>query len=221
MKKLKHSMFSILMGAVIFTGITISASSLHANDNGDWGSGFALSFPQAAGDTKDYINRGFGFDLNVTYQKPDSIFGLRFDGIYAGFQLTDQVIENVSHADQGYANVWGAGANLMLTPKSAEKFKPHLYAGPGFYYQHAEATRYGYSNGYVCDPYWGCYPSSSGQYSVASQSTSRLGWQGGAGLEVCFDSGGALTLDVQYVSINNTNANLEFMPLNIGYEWHF
>lgn len=185
------------------------------------GFGFSIGFPQAVGESTDLIEHGFGFDLNYNMQFPDSFLGLRFDGSYSGFQLTNGAVNTVPFATDGYVNIWGLGANVMLSPKSGKKVKPQLYAGPGFYYQSAYATRYGYSSGGgYCDPYWGCYTYGTST-TVDHEETGRLGYQGGASLKICFDNGGALLLDAQYVVINNAHGNLEYMPLNIGYEYRF
>jgi hypothetical protein len=48
------------------------------------------------------------------------------------------------------------------------------------------------------------------------------GGRGGAGLDFFFDDGGvALSVNVQYIRINNTQVDMEIMPINVGYKVMF
>jgi opacity protein-like surface antigen len=184
--------------------------------------GFALSFPEETGGTKEVLRQGFGFDFHTAYTKPDSVFGIRFDASHASFSLSDTVLKHVDGADSGYMVAWGGGASLQIQPKHSKRIKPTIYAGPGLYYERAEATRDGVTTGIICDPWFGCYEALvPGQVGVAKISTTRMGWQGGADIDFTFDGGGAFSIGVQYVRINNTNVDTEYIPINVGYTQRF
>ena len=219
MRKNKWSWFA---ACLILAGLLGVSNSVYAEYNEPWGVGFSIGWPQPAGKTKEFMGPGFGIGLHGTWQKEDSFLGVRLDGLYSGHNLTNQVVNGITFSQDGYINIWGIAASLMLTPRGAEKFKPHIYAGPGYFYQIAETYRYGATAGWVCDPWWGCYPVST-TTEVAHKSRASFGLLAGAGLEICFERYGSLVLDVQYIAIDNEggNDNTEFVPLNIGYKWRF
>lgn len=207
-----------LVVTVIFLGSPIN--SVRADVNGPYNMGFNLNFPVPAGDTSDVLNDGFGFGLDLGYRKETCPLGVRLDMIYENFGLTSSVLNQIRKADSGYASTWGFDLSAVLTPPNANKIRPYIQAGPGFYYEHAEANNFSGSGGYYCDPWFGCYYIGNSQ-TVADWSTWRLGWMGGAGLNVEFDGGGALFLQAQYHMINNAHANTEFVPIAIGYRQSF
>jgi opacity protein-like surface antigen len=125
-------------------------------------------------------------------------------------------VARLDNATEGFYNVFGGGASVVLSPPVTKWLRPSLYVGPGLYYEHAEAT---WDEG--CDPVFGC-STGGGDYTTTRINTTRLGWQGGAGLDFVFDDGGgAISLNVQYIQINNTNADMTFIPINIGYKVMF
>ena len=183
---------------------------------GPWNMGYALSFTQPTGDSTNILENGMGLNFNVAYHQPHSLVGVRFDALFAGAKLQQSVIDRLDHASEGNFKMFGGGASLELSPRSYKFIKPSIYAGPGLYYEHAQAT---WDEG--CDPLFGC-PSGGGDYTTSTLNTTRIGFQGGAGLAFLFDEGlGAVTLDVQYIHVNNTHSALELIPINIGYKIAF
>lgn len=212
----------LLLIAAFVVGVVSGGGTLRADENGPWKMGFALSFPEETGGTKDVLRQGFGFDFHTAYTKTDSVLGVRFDASHASFGLSDNVLKHIDGADSGYAVFWGLGANVQVQPIHSKRVKPTLYAGPGLYYERAEATRDGVTTGIICDPWFGCYEALvPGQVGIAKKSTTRMGWQGGMDIDFTFDGGGALSLGVQYVRISNTNVDTEYIPINIGYSQRF
>ena len=117
-------------------------------------------------------------------------------------------------------NVWGLDTSIVLAPPNADKIRPYIQFGPGFYYEHAEALRVTNNGPVVCDPWFGCYETGTVQ-SVQEETTWRLGWMGGFGLNIENARGGALFLQAQYHLVNNTNRDLEFVPISIGFRQSF
>lgn len=181
-----------------------------------WNMGFALSFPRGTGETESVVEDGFGLDFYFGYQNPRRLLGFRFDTMYASFNLTDAVTTRLQNASEGNLAVFGGGPSLVICPPLGKYLRPSLYAGPGLYYEHASAT---WDDS--CDPLFGCGAGGS-DYNTSNMSTTRLGWQGGVGLDLLFDGGlGAISFNVQYVTINNTQADVQFIPINIGYKVFF
>ena len=212
MKKMSgfYRLLTLLMGVVVFFPINIKAEEV-----GPWNAGFALSFPQPTGEMEGVLKNGFGVNFHVGHHRPDQWVGYRFDAFYNSFKLEPGVIERIPGASDGFARVIGGSPSVVLAPPVRKWLRPSLYFGPGLYYQNAETTSSD------CEPYFGC-PSGSGGTGAARLTTTRLGWQGGAGLDFLFDEGwGAISFNVQYVQVNNTNADMTFMPINFGYKVAF
>lgn len=203
----------LAMGVAVWVGV---APLVAATEPGPWSMGYAFSFVQPTGDSTTVLENGMGLNFNVGYQQPDRLLGVRLDFLYAGAKLQQSVIDRLDNASEGNFKMFGGGASLLVSPPSFKTLRPSLYAGPGVYYEHAQAT---WDEG--CDPLFGC-PAGGGSYNTSTLNTTRLGWQGGAGLELLFDGGlGALTLDVQYIRVNNTHGATELIPINIGFKVKF
>lgn len=203
----------LAMGVSLLIG---TAPLTAAEGPGPWNMGYAFSFVQPTGDSTNELQNGMGLNFNVGYQQPQRLLGVRVDMIYAGAKLQQSVIDRLDNASEGNFKMFGGGASLVLSPKSFKTLKPSIYAGPGVYYEHAQAT---WDEG--CDPLFGC-PAGGGSYNTETLNTTRLGWQGGAGLELLFDGGlGALTLDVQFIHVDNTHGATELIPINVGFKVMF
>src|SRR5262245_52284475 len=128
---------------VLAAALGLSAADGWAEDLGPWTAGFSIGMPQAAGQTKDTLESGFGLNFNFGWRPPEKSLGFRVDVIHASFDLSDATLRHIDSADSGYAAVWGIGASALITPKRAMRFKPYFYAGPGMYLVTAEVTRVG------------------------------------------------------------------------------
>lgn len=210
----------LLVSAIISTFVLVPSGQAGAEVNGPGSFGFNLGFPVGAGDTGDMINDGFGFGLDLGYRPEHSALGFRLDMVYASFDLSSNVLQQINYVNDGYATVWGFDASVVLTPPNANTIRPYLQFGPGFYYQHAEALRVSGGGGVVCDPWFGCWDTGTVQ-TVQDWTTWRLGWVGGAGINIENSNGGALFLQTQYHLINNAHRDLEFVPISIGYRQSF
>jgi opacity protein-like surface antigen len=208
------------IAASSFAMALMTAPAARATEMGPYNVGFNLNFPQPAGDSAAVIKDGFGFGLDVGYRPEGSPLGLRLDVSHGSFDLTQNAINKIDHADSGWASFWAFDMSAVLTTPNSERMRPYLQFGPGIYHEQAEASRNTAGGGFVCDPYFGCWDYSNTE-GVADFSTWRLGWMGGAGLNIEFDHGGALFLQAQYHVINNTKKDLEFVPLAIGFRQWF
>lgn len=203
----------LAMGVSLLIG---TAPLTAADGPGPWNMGYAFSFVQPTGDSTNVLEKGLGLDFNFGYHPPERLVGVRMDVLYVGAKLSPSVIARLDNASEGNFKMFGGGASVVISPPAMKRLKPSLYAGPGLYYEHAQAT---WDEG--CDPVFGC-PAGGGSYNTSTLNTTRMGWQGGAGLAFLFDEGlGALTLDVQYVRVDNTHGATELIPINIGFKVMF
>lgn len=203
----------VAAGLSLFMGVT---PLIAVETPGPWNMGYAFSFVQPTGDSTNVLENGMGLNFNFGYHRPERLVGLRMDFLFAGAKLSPSTIARLDNASEGNFKMFGGGASVVVSPPGLKHIKPSLYAGPGLYYEHAQAT---WDEG--CDPLFGC-PAGGGSYNTSTLNTTRMGWQGGAGLNFLFDEGlGALTLDVQFVHINNTHGATELIPINIGYKVNF
>ena len=76
-----------------------------------------------------------------------------------------------------------------------------------------QLTEYGY--GYVCNPWWGWCYTGTGNTVVASNSTTRFGWNGGVGMAFRLQ-GPTLFIEARYTRIETSPQPLEFVPVTIG-----
>lgn len=205
---------------IFVVGIVLAAVPYgHADTAGPASFGFNLNFPVGAGDTGDMVNDGFGFGMDFGYRPEESPLGIRLDMVYSSFDLSSNVLKEINYVNDGYATVWGFDASAVLTFPHADKIRPYIQAGPGFYYEHAEALRVT-GGGVVCDPWFGCWDTGYAE-TVQDFSTWRLGWVGGAGLNIESQTGGALFLQLQYHFINNSSRDFEFVPIAVGFRQSF
>ncbi|MBL0057827.1 MAG: outer membrane beta-barrel protein [Elusimicrobia bacterium] len=196
-------------GRIFRGGSLRNGESSHALEHG-----FRSQFSQGTGPTADLLDGGFGLDFFGGYHQPDRLLGFRMDLMFHNFKLSDAALAQLDNADEGGLRVLGGGPSLVISPPVGKRVRPSLYAGPGFYYEDASVTW-----DESCSPIYGC---NSGDYTSGNMTTTRLGWQGGVGLDFLFDGGlGAISFNVQYVTINNTHADIEFIPINIGYKVGF
>lgn len=195
-------------------------SDVQSETMGPYSIGFNLNFPTTAGETSQVLKNGFGFGLDFAYRPETSPLGLRLDVTHGSFDLTSDVLKQINLADTGWASYWGFNLSALLTTRTSGRIRPYLQAGPGIYHERAEASRFAGGGGVVCDPWFGCWNVSNSE-DVADWSTWRMGWMGGGGLNVEFDSGGALFFQAQYHLISNEHKDAEIIPLALGYRQSF
>jgi opacity protein-like surface antigen len=172
-----------------------------------------------ASNTSNLLNTGWNFGFGVIFTQPGANFGLRLDvnwstnnasahGLYEASGATNMNI------DGGWVDVWSinAGGEYRIP------FNPQVYgyvtAGIGAYYAQAQLTEVGY--GYVCNPWWGyCYVG-TGQAVVASNSSTRFGWDAGFGVGFKLASGATLFAEAKYTWIDSTNETITYIPVLFG-----
>ena len=168
--------------------------------------------------TSDILQSGYNFGFAVTWREPGHPVGVRFDLNYTSNNPTRELQNQGSAATGlnitgGWADIWSASVNLEAQHLFSRTTYGYVIAGVGAYYTQVQLTEYGY--GYVCNPWWGYCYYGTGNAVVASNSTTRFGWNGGAGMAFRLQ-GPTLFIEARYTRIETSPQPLEFVPITIG-----
>jgi hypothetical protein len=171
--------------------------------------------------TADILQSGYNFGFAVTWREPGRPVGVRFDFNYASNNATRELQSQGSQATGlnitgGWADIWSASVNLEAQHLFSPTTYGYLIGGIGAYYTQVQLTEYGY--GYVCNPWWGYCYYGSGNAVVASNSTTRFGWNGGVGMAFRLQ-GPTLFIEARYTRIETSPQPLEFVPITIGFRF--
>jgi len=170
------------------------------------------------GNTSDILQTGYTLGFAVTWREPGHPLGVRFDLDYASNNAT-RALQNIGSAATGlnitggWADIWSASVNLEAQHLLSSTTYAYLIGGVGAYYTEVQLTEYGY--GYVCNPWWGYCYYGNGNAVVASNSTTRFGWNGGVGMAFRLQ-GSTLFIEARYTRIETSPQPLEFVPITIG-----
>jgi hypothetical protein len=170
------------------------------------------------GNTSDLLQSGYNFGFAVTWREPGHPVGVRFDLNYASNNATRELQNQGSVATGlnitgGWADTWSASVNLEAQHLFSRTTYGYVIAGVGAYYTQVQLTEYGY--GYVCNPWWGYCYYGTGNAVVASNSTTRFGWNGGVGMAFRLQ-GPTLFIEARYTRIETSPQPIEFVPITIG-----
>jgi hypothetical protein len=172
----------------------------------------------ALNNTSDILQSGYNVGFAVTWREPGHPVGVRFDLNYASNNATRELQNQGSAATGlnitgGWADIWSASVNLEAQHLFSPTTYGYLIGGIGAYYTQVQLTEYGY--GYVCNPWWGYCYYGSGSTVVASNSTTKFGWNGGVGMAFRLQ-GPTLFIEARYTRIETSPQPLEFVPITIG-----
>jgi hypothetical protein len=170
------------------------------------------------GNTGDILQTGYNLGFAVTWREPGHPIGVRLDLNYSSNNATRALLSQGSAATGlnitgGWADIWSASVNLEAQHLFSSTTYGYLIGGVGAYYTELQLTQYGY--GYVCDPWWGYCYYGTGNAVVASNSTTRFGWNGGVGMAFRLQ-GPTLFIEARYTRIETSPQPLEFIPVTIG-----
>jgi opacity protein-like surface antigen len=170
------------------------------------------------GNTGDILQSGYNVGLAVTWREPGHPLGVRLDFNYSANDATRALLNQGSAATGlnitgGWADIWSASLNLEAQHLFSSTSYGYLIGGIGAYYTQVQLTQYGY--GYVCDPWWGYCYNGSGNVVVASNSSTKFGWNGGVGMAFRLQ-GPTLFIEARYTRIETSPQPLEFVPITIG-----
>ena len=174
---------------------------------------------EPVGNTADLLQTGWDFGFGVTFRNPGQPFGIRLDFNYGSNNATRALLQQGSESTGlnitgGWVDSWNATVNLEAQHFFSNAVYGYLIGGIGAYYTSIQLTEYGY--GYVCNPWWYyCYVG-SGETVVASNSSTRFGWNAGAGIGFRLASGPTLFVEARFTQVQTSGQSLETIPILIG-----
>ncbi len=182
---------------------------------------------QPTGPTSDLLQGGgyaVGGGLAYTPQ-PGGPFSLRTEFNYADHKATHQLIDN-GQQQTGYEVDDGHGTFTSLTVNAVYKVpigggaRAYGIAGLGAYHSDVSLTQRVLVGGTYCDFYWGfCYPGvAAGDLVVASQATTKLGWNAGLGVEFPLAYGQAWFIEARFNRIEATKP-IDYVPITVGFRF--
>jgi hypothetical protein len=172
-----------------------------------------------ASDTADLLNTGWNFGFGVLFHQPDAPFALRLDvnwstnnaSAHALYQASGALKTNISG---GWADIWSVSAGGEYRIPFNPQTYGYITAGIGAYYTSLQLTEYGY--GYICNPWWYYCYTGTGNTIVASNSSTRFGWDAGLGVGFRLGGGSTLFMEAKYTWIDTSNETIKYIPVLIG-----
>lgn len=207
---------SLLLFFSLFSMIGISgAQSSHI----DFGVGAGFSEPE--GRAGNDVNTGWNFDVRGGY-KPSRNLALDLDFNYNRWNLNSVALARYGEPN-GYSTIWSFSFLPVVRAPQYWHIRPYAMAGPGLYYRNLTLTQPGLINSVFCDPFFGfCYPATFGvNQVVASSTTYKMGFNGGAGLEIPLGPSHLKAFgEARYSRMFTTHGtDLTFAPVTFGLRW--
>lgn len=179
-------------------------------------------YSETTGRTQDYLQGGWIVGGGLKWRpRPDTPFSLKLDAHYAEYDATNKLINlgtaaTQTRIDEGTGSTLGLDLNGVVDFPLGSRIRAYVTAGVGADRRRVELTQTVLFNGFVCDPWWGLCGIGAvpGDVLVARDTTTRLAWNGGVGLEFPL-SRGALFLDATYHRIE-TRRPTEYVPIVLG-----
>ena len=184
-------------------------------------------FNQPVGQTSDLLQGGGyavggGFSYKPQRSNPLS---LRVDFSYTDNRATRQLLDSgaqqaQAEVDDGHGYFASLTANAVYQVPFGRGVRGYGIAGIGVYHADISLTQRVLYGGTYCDPYWGyCYPGlAAGDLVVAQQTTTKLGWNAGVGVEFPRYYGQAWFIEARYNRIE-ASTPIEYIPITIGYRF--
>jgi hypothetical protein len=170
--------------------------------------------------TNDILQTGWDFGFGVAFRQSGSPFALRVELNYASNNasralLSEGAQQTGLQVTGGWADLWSLTVNGEARMPLGHGAYGYVVAGGGGYYTQLNIT--GYGNGYFCYPWWGyCYYGSGPV--VASNNTTKFGWNAGLGVSFPLRNGSNMFVEARYNAIQLPQT-LEYVPITVG--WRF
>ncbi len=185
----------------------------------DFSAGGGFSEPE--GRAGNNLNTGWNLDFRGGY-KPSPHLALDLDWNYNHFNLNNAALARYGEPG-GYMTVWSLSFVPVLKGSPHWHVTPYVFGGPGLYARNLSLTQPALVNTFYCDPFFGfCYPATIGvNQVVASNTTYKMGVNGGGGVEVPVGSSNfKLFGEARYSRMFTTHGtDLTFVPVTFGIRW--
>ena len=206
------------VASVVFVLLVMGAATAQSSRI-DFSAGGGFSEPE--GRAGNNLNTGWNVDFRGGF-KPSPHLALDLDWNYNHFNLNNAALARYGEPG-GYMNVWSLSFVPILKGSPHWHVTPYVLGGPGLYYRNLSLTQPALVNTFYCDPFFGfCYPATIGvNQVVASNTTYKMGFNGGGGVEVPLRSSNFKIFgEARYSRMFTTHGtDLTFIPVTFGIRW--
>jgi opacity protein-like surface antigen len=196
---------SFAMGAVLVTASAAAAAQQSPDQDPvmRWHVTAGANLP--AGSSADLLSDGWNFGLGLQLHQPDSPFGLRLDFNYSS--------NNASNS--GWMSIYSASLDVEVRQPGA--VYGYLLGGVGIYNVGVRLSEY--AGGYVCNAWWSYCYSGNGHAAFAYDSTTRFGWNAGAGMGFRLQNGSVVFVEARYTWVNTSIQPVQYIPVLVGWRY--
>lgn len=175
-----------------------------------------------AGSSADLLSDGWNFGLGLQLRQPDSPFGLRLDFDYSSNNARNSWLYQTSAGGSGTLNISQGWTSIYSASLDVEIRQPgpvygYLLGGVGIYNVGVRLSEY--ADGYVCNPWWSYCYSGNGHAAFAYDSTTRFGWNAGAGMGFRLQNGSVLFVEARYTWVNTSIQPIQYIPVLVGWRY--
>ena len=213
---MKRAIWFVIVGVLV----VVAAMPVQAQDKKEIQGYVAGGYVMPQGRAGDFLNDGWNISGGAIFRPaPDKPFGVRLDLGYSDMGANNEVINvanaNTLRVDDGYVSMGNITAEALWEFGSPDKVGGYLGVGMGGYRRYAALTAA--ATVAYCDPWWGyCYPV-AGQAVVNSDSLTKFGYSGAAGITFAVGNG-QMYLEARYHYMISDPAT-EYIPILIGYRF--
>jgi len=202
----------------MFTLPMMCSAQMPEHVNFSAGGGFTVPTGRAGDSLNTGWNVNFRGGINLT---PQVLADLDFT--YTNSRFNDATLARFDEPNGGLG-IWSLTFNpVVRLASSSSKIQPYVTAGYGLYHLNFTLTRPTTVPTIFCDPFFGfCFPGSVGaDQVVASNSTYKGGFNGGAGFDIPLgESRTKLFAEARYHRMFTTHGrDLTYIPVTFGLRW--
>lgn len=213
---MKRAIWFVIVGVLV----VVAAMPVQAQDKKEIQGYVAGGYVMPQGRAGDFLNDGWNISGGAIFRPaPDKPFGVRLDFGYSDMGANNEVINvanaNTLRVDDGYVSMGNITAEALWEFGSPDKVGGYLGVGMGGYRRYAALTAAAYYP--YCDPWWGYCYTVAGQAVVNSDSLTKFGYSGAAGITFAVGNG-QMYLEARYHYMISDPAT-EYIPILIGYRF--
>jgi hypothetical protein len=201
-------------------GLSVIPMAAQETQNSLFTASVGAGFTTPVYHTGQALDRGW----NVAAQAGVNLFDAHL-GLVGEFTFNDMGINsgtlNALQFPGGSTRIWGFSADPVIRFNPRGRIDPYLIGGPGVYHRHVEFTQPAIATFTGFDPFFGIfYPIAVPTNQVVlSYDTTKLGVNGGGGLNFRVGSGHAkFFAEARYTQVY-TKRPTSFLPVTFGFRW--
>lgn len=182
----------------------------------------AAGYSEPTGQIASYLQGGWAVGGGFTYAPNGSPLGLRADVSFNSHTATHNFIDygtqlSGTQVDGGTGQFFSFALGPSLTVPFVRNSRLYGFAQLGLYQSSLQLTQTALFAGDFCDPYFGYCRSglAVGDIVVYNDSRTRVGWNGGVGIDFRTAFGPTYFVEASYHRLAGPQA-IEYIPLQFG-----